>query len=462
MEWADIRPVNHPEPADTTPESDAYFDLAQAALDEHPADWTAALQAHGIHPDEPHLLPAAIAMRRQRLTLTLAADAPGWLTYWYGPRPTDPAGAQVWDDEISQLAAWRDARHLDPTTPGYGPQPADPNLARRWAEHQDRSLATRDWLHDHTANLPAPAPAADRHRRRPRTDRRTRPTPRRRPASTRPASSPPSTTANSTPPTSTRHSTTAADSPERTTPVDHRALATRRRTRRTHQAQRRPRPPRPLADTHRPRSPALARPARRPHPRRTRHRHRSPTSTSDSPTPAPKPSSSACNTSAQPCVNASRSSTPPSPKPTMPNVQLLNQHRERLTSRIDDVERQIRSHGSRVAMWNWGRRPDGLVDADRNDASTTSPTTQSPHREPWLTNLVSQWHTHHPTGSLSDLHRLVSDVAAYRERAAVDADDPLGPSPTVPHLHQQHNALRHRLDTAAPEPSIGGVSLTWE
>ena len=52
LEWADIRPVNHPEPADPTPESDAYFDLAQAALDEHIADWTAALAAHGIHPEE--------------------------------------------------------------------------------------------------------------------------------------------------------------------------------------------------------------------------------------------------------------------------------------------------------------------------------------------------------------------------------------------------------------------------
>ena len=81
------------------------------------------------------------------------------MTYWYGPRPSDPAGAQVWDDEINQLAAWRDARHFDTTTPGYGPQPHDPNLARRLAEHQDRSLATRDWLHHHTTNLPTPAPA---------------------------------------------------------------------------------------------------------------------------------------------------------------------------------------------------------------------------------------------------------------------------------------------------------------
>jgi hypothetical protein len=137
---------------------DAHFDLAQTALDEHLAHWTAALAVHGIHPDESHLLPAAIAMRRQRLGLALAGDTPGWLTYWYGPRPTDPTGAQVWDDEINQLAAWRDARHLDPTTPAYGPQPSDENLARRWTEHQDRSLATRDWLPDHVSNLPAPHP----------------------------------------------------------------------------------------------------------------------------------------------------------------------------------------------------------------------------------------------------------------------------------------------------------------
>ena len=136
--------------------------------------------------------------------------------------------------------------------------------------------------------------------------------------------------------------------------------------------------------------------------------------------------------------------------------QLLNQHRERLTSRIDGVEHQIRGHGSRVAMWNWGRRPDGLVAAvQRRVDHLVHQAVDS--QQPWVTCVLRGSHSRNPDSSLDDLHRLVSDVAAYRERANLSTDDPLGPLPTDPELCRQHEALRQRLDTTAPtlpDPSI--------
>ena len=453
LEWADIRPVNHPEPADTTPEADAYFDLAQAAVDEHLADWTVALQTDGIHPDEPHLLPAAIAMRRQRLTLTLAAEAPAWVTYWYGARPADPAGAQVWDDEISHLAAWRDARHLDPDTPGYGTQPDDPQLGRRWAEHQDRSLATREWLHDHTAELPAPRPA-------------------------------PIDIA------AVRERIAELDQLMADAPVDQTRIITALHNGELHPTD---------LDTALDQA-AGTQKARRQWivehwPHVVEHAELTKLSNSHDPLPhwpAPIPPE------VQRCLDELAALIPDAPDTEpLPDLdqrladarpeavkarlqqerthlrnrltvvdtaltqaddaqrQLLNQHRERLTSRIDDVERQIRGHGSRVAMWNWGRRPDGLVDAIAQRTNHLAHDAIA-NNHPWVTEAVNQWTNNHPGRSIAELHSLIRDIAAYRERAnQLDLNDPLGPAPDHRALHQHRNDLDQRLQaTVSMRPHV--------
>ena len=50
------------------------------------------------------------------------------------------------------MAAWRDARHLNPTTPGYGPRP-DREHVDRWTEHLRRSLDVHLWLSQHHRGL---------------------------------------------------------------------------------------------------------------------------------------------------------------------------------------------------------------------------------------------------------------------------------------------------------------------
>jgi hypothetical protein len=133
--------------------------------------------------------------------------------------------------------------------------------------------------------------------------------------------------------------------------------------------------------------------------------------------------------------------------------QILDQHRDRLTTRIDDIDRQIRSHGSRLAMWNWGRRPEELHEAvsRRIDHLTHTAITTG---QPWVTTVVTEWSQHHPDGHVSDVQHLIRDIAAYRERANHgDPNDPLGPPPHHPALHRQHIDLdRHLHTTPTQQP----------
>ena len=61
MRWADIRPLDHPDPVDITDAANSYFELADAALAEQVAAWNQALAEHGIAANEPVVVPAAIA-----------------------------------------------------------------------------------------------------------------------------------------------------------------------------------------------------------------------------------------------------------------------------------------------------------------------------------------------------------------------------------------------------------------
>ena len=162
--------------------------------------------AHGIHPDEAHLLPAAIAMRRQRLTLALAGEAPGWLTYWYGPRPVRP------HRRPSLGRRDQPTRRLARRPP---PRPHHPRLRTPTARSEPRPAVGRtprpQPRHPRLAPRPHRQPAHARYRSRPTSPPCGNGSPNSTSSwpthpSTRPGSSPPSTTANSTPPTSTRHS----------------------------------------------------------------------------------------------------------------------------------------------------------------------------------------------------------------------------------------------------------------
>ena len=155
LDWADVKPIDHPDPVELTDDADDYLALWDHAIGEDVAAWNAALADHGVAPDEPVIVAAAVDQRQRQCAHRLAGQQPDWLTWWYGPRPADPAGAHVWDDEIAAVAAWRDARHLDDHAAGYGPQPHIPQLQQRWREHLQRSLQVRHWLQQHQPHLTA-------------------------------------------------------------------------------------------------------------------------------------------------------------------------------------------------------------------------------------------------------------------------------------------------------------------
>ena len=163
MHWADIKPIDQPEPGELTADAVDYFNLVADAIDQETKIWHRLLADHDIAPTEPVIVPAAIEQRQRQLAHRLAGDTPDWLTWWLGQRPTDIAGATVWDDEVAALAAWRDARHLPDTVAGYGPRPDHPPR---------RSLATAPRTqpqHPHLASRPpTPARPATRHHPDPR------------------------------------------------------------------------------------------------------------------------------------------------------------------------------------------------------------------------------------------------------------------------------------------------------
>ncbi|MDJ0769259.1 MAG: MobF family relaxase, partial [Ilumatobacter sp.] len=161
LDWSEILSIDNPEPSpltDTAAETLAQLHATHANI----ADaWAAALASHGIGVDDEHLSRAAIRLRVERSFRELAGHAPGWLTTWYGQRPADPVGAQVYDDEVRQLATWRDRHQLPETVPGYGPEPDSPELAAEWRKHMDRALETRLWLHDYRPTEPVLIPELD-------------------------------------------------------------------------------------------------------------------------------------------------------------------------------------------------------------------------------------------------------------------------------------------------------------
>lgn len=155
MAWSDLKPIDHPEPADIGDRARRYLDETGAAISHRIDEWNSALAEHGIDPNEPNIIPAAILHRSRQLTHHLRSTPPRWLKTWFGERPIDPIGAAVYDDEIRSLAVWRDTHQLDPTTPGYGPLPVDPDLADEWRTHMDRTLDAHTWLAEHH---PTPKP----------------------------------------------------------------------------------------------------------------------------------------------------------------------------------------------------------------------------------------------------------------------------------------------------------------
>lgn len=147
LPWTHLKPIDHPEPVDISSEAQQWLDRQAVTIDGASELWHDTLAAWDVEPGEAATLKRAIQTRRQRIARQLHADAPEWLTWWIGNRPADPAGANVWDDTLTTIAAWRDRHHTPTQEPGFGPEPTDPTSRGEWLQAMTGLLGHRAWLH---------------------------------------------------------------------------------------------------------------------------------------------------------------------------------------------------------------------------------------------------------------------------------------------------------------------------
>ncbi|MGE0308927.1 MAG: MobF family relaxase, partial [Acidimicrobiia bacterium] len=148
LSWSDLKPIDHPEPVDINPDAQRWLDREADRIGWSADLWATSLAGYSVEPGDTALLRRAIQTRREVLAREMHADSPHWLTWWVGTRPTNPAGATVWDDTTSTIATWRDLHHIAPEQPGLGVAPTDPHEREQWLEAMTMTLTQRAWLGD--------------------------------------------------------------------------------------------------------------------------------------------------------------------------------------------------------------------------------------------------------------------------------------------------------------------------
>ncbi len=162
LPWGDIQ-IMGPDPTPRTlpEEARATLDRIVGTAQEQQRRWTDILADHGVAPGDRDRYERAARLATDRAAHRLAAQPPDWLVDRLGRRPARPAPAQVWDDAVRHIAAYRDRHHVtDPTSP-LGPRPTDPMHAAQWDDGQRLIARSRVWLDTHT---PTPAIAPTRTR----------------------------------------------------------------------------------------------------------------------------------------------------------------------------------------------------------------------------------------------------------------------------------------------------------
>lgn len=154
LAWSDLKPIDHPEPVDLTIDAQHWLDREADRIARSAELWANALADYSIEPGEAALLRRAIQARRELLARQMHADSPDWLIWWVGTRPTDPAGATVWDDTTSTIADWRDLHHIAPEQPGLGLASTNPDEREQWLDAMATTLARRAWLGDRDPHVP--------------------------------------------------------------------------------------------------------------------------------------------------------------------------------------------------------------------------------------------------------------------------------------------------------------------
>jgi conjugative relaxase-like TrwC/TraI family protein len=454
MPWSDLKPIDHPEPADIGERAQSYLDGIRETIERHVTEWNSALAEHGINPDEPAIVPAAIEHRTRQLTHHLRAAPPRWLDTWLGARPTDPTGAVVYDDEIRALAAWRDTQQLDTETFGYGPAPVNAALLDEWRTHMDRALDAHAWLAEHR---PSPAPEASI------------------PIELRTA----------------RERLQELDAMFATAPPDqqkiidsllHSKLTIEEKGEALRTANASQEARRDWILEHWP------------------HivEHHELTEISDQadalhhwPEPLPAAAQAALDEVRATMVDTPEEATigeiegaidqrdphhelrrltderAPLERqllalrasladPDLP-TPIIEQHIVRLHERLDDLDARIEHAEADVSMWDWGQRQDPGFEAALVRRSNHLAYAAVINHEPWVENLVKEMVRFDQPIEAGSFHHAIAEVAAYRERAAVDSVLPLGPPPMDARLVDEFERALSVIELVGSELDIDSL-----
>ena len=127
---------------DATAALDRIVDGHQSIIDQ----WNTVLADHNVAPEDPHIYRRAVAVHIDRAAADMAAGQPDWLTSALSQRPIAPAAAQVWDDAVRNVAAYRSRHSITSDTSPLGPPPADSVELSAWMTSADELLDAGAWL----------------------------------------------------------------------------------------------------------------------------------------------------------------------------------------------------------------------------------------------------------------------------------------------------------------------------
>jgi conjugative relaxase-like TrwC/TraI family protein len=447
LPWWQIKPIDHPEPAELTADAADYFALHEQAIAEDVARWDKKLAAHGVQPNEPVVIPAAIEHRTRQVAHRLAGQQTDWLTWWLGERPVDPAGARVWDDEVAAVAAWRDTHHVHDDVSGYGPPPEAADLREEWRQHLERSHDVHRWLRAHRPGLdPVTVTDLTAVEIRDRLEEL-------------------DAILAAAPPDQTR--ILDALHTGELTPADlDQAIGDAFATQDTRRQWILEHWPHVIEHVELTRLAAQLGPLDHwplPLPAAAQHLHDQLATVSVA-TPEARSLDQLDRelADADPRTHAAR---------LQGQLDALDQHlRDLHTDRVQlseyphraadidhhlaelrrrrrDLDQELNRYNAKAALWKTGHRPQHLVDAvtRRSHHLAHSAITGG---EPWITEAVRAWHESHPDDTdIHRLHRVIVEIAAHRERSGHTGPDPLGPDHP---LHDRWQGLHHDLATAPP------------
>lgn len=158
LRWDQLEIVTprDPDPRPRSPLVDATLDRLLEPIGTNLAAWRNRLALEGIHPlDAEHAERAARQLVDTATAQLIAAD-PDWLRTLVGERPSRALPAQVWDDAVTDIAAFRARHHLPEDLPGLDPTPdmstvdeigmPETTMQRERSRLEARLDATRRWI----------------------------------------------------------------------------------------------------------------------------------------------------------------------------------------------------------------------------------------------------------------------------------------------------------------------------